>query len=140
VGPTPTAMDTCKITLWLCTIATVGCSARQPISEVTVRDRDFAIVRTLTQEGELTPFVRAWEHKEEADPPSKQTWEYKIDIRGGGDGQRWLYDPTGWVAPLTVKRSTCYRIADASTFNAALGIPNKPVDPTPNDGAAHRTR
>lgn len=133
-------MDTRKITLWLCTVTTVGCSARQPITQVTVRDREFAIVKTVTQARDLTPFARAWENKEEVDPPPEQAWEYKIDIRRGDEGQRWLYDPTGWISPLAVKGRTFYRIEEVSAFNAALGVPNKPADPTPKDGAAHPTR
>lgn len=129
-----------KITLWLCTIAAVGSSARQPISQVTVRDRDFEIVRILDGEEELTPFVRAWEHKREVDFVPNPTWTYKIDIRRGDYSQRWLYDPTGWTSLLAVKGGTFYRIEEVSTFNATLGIPDKRVEPTPEGGAAHRPR
>jgi hypothetical protein len=122
-------------------IATViGCAVQQPISQVIVRDRDFGVVKTLSQDGELASFESVWQSKKGSSLLQTPNWTYKLDIHRGSDSQRWLYDPTGWTSLLAVKGAELYRIDHVSSFNAALGIPNTPLEPTPKDGAAQRPR
>jgi len=127
-------------TLCLTIFTAIGCAGQQPISQVIVRDRDFGVVKTLSQDGELAAFVSVWQSKKAAALIQTPSWTYKLDIRRGNDSQRWLYDPTGWTSLLAVKSAELYRIEHVSSFNAALGIPNIPLEPTPKDGAAQRPR
>ncbi len=105
------------------------------IVNVTVRDKEFRIVRELTAQRDLAGFRELWSGMAEFDPtswpPAATRAHYKLDVQWTGrDGRlhssRWLYHPGGfvnlvaiwpaiWVAPL-------YRMPTPDALETTFGL------------------
>ncbi|MBW1811728.1 MAG: hypothetical protein JRJ87_26300 [Deltaproteobacteria bacterium] len=97
-------------------------SAAQGVSKVSVRDKDFKVVKILEQKNELVEFELIWKKKTKQKNVASLNWFYKLDISKAGKSVRWLYDPAGWVQVLSKKLTPLYRIASRNEFNKLLGI------------------
>lgn len=92
------------------------------LSQVVIRDKEFAVTKTLQSSQDLKYFSEIWESKTKV-APGDRTWSFKFDLK---PGDRWLYDPTGWTRPLTMKAGSDYRISNSVEFNKLLGIKDLP--------------
>lgn len=119
----PDAMRRALIAIAL--INTLSACAAERVTRVTVRDQQFKEVRTLADEPALKSFADQWDQKREVKPFAAPDWAYKLDIiRKSTGAERWLYDASGWTALLAVKDGPVYRIAEPTTLNAVLGVPD----------------
>lgn len=67
--------------------------------------------------------ARQWEAKTPVDGGPARQWSYTLDVARDGAGDRWRYDPAGYVQVLTMARNAqVYRLPDPARFNRALGI------------------
>lgn len=96
-----------------------------PIKAVTVRDAEFAVVRSLDA-NELSTFESNWNAKDEAPVSfgSVGGKHFKLDITGGGDG-RWLYQTTGYTTRLSKTDTPVYKIKNVEDFNKLIGAQAK---------------
>jgi hypothetical protein len=92
------------------------------VTKVSVRDKDFKVVKILEQKDELVEFELIWEKKTKQKNVASLNWVYKLDISRAGKSVRWLYDPAGWTRVLSKKLTPLYRIASRNEFNKLLGI------------------
>ena len=89
------------------------------ISSVTIRDKNFAVIKVLSDETSMPSFNGYWNKKAKMtdDVPMKPL--YMIDIP---PGHRWLYDPAGYVRVLSKAKVPIYQISSPGDFNKLLGI------------------
>jgi hypothetical protein len=99
-----------------------GCASPDPITEVSVRDAQFQIVKVLTP-AELSEFRRQWENKQEVTATLSNVGgeHFNIDIDRRGAGDRWLYQTTGHVQLLDPWRTPVYKLQDPEAFNRLIG-------------------
>jgi hypothetical protein len=94
----------------------------QDIARVSVRDWNFALVKTLTSAPDLAAFDALWSGKTVREPASPSGFIYKIIVERGGRSVRWLYDPAGFLQVLSVSRTPVYGISEPQAFNRLLAI------------------
>jgi hypothetical protein len=94
----------------------------QDIARVSVRDRNFELVKTLAAAPDLAAFEALWAGKTVREPASRSGFTYKIDVERGGRSVRWLYDPAGFLQVLSVSRTPVYGVSAPQAFNRLLAI------------------
>jgi hypothetical protein len=99
-----------------------GPALAQDISKVSVRDRNFELVKTLSSAGDLAAFDALWSAKTVREPASRSGFIYKIAVERGGRSVSWLYDPAGFVQVLSVSRTPVYEVPTPHAFNRLLAI------------------
>lgn len=95
----------------------------KPITQVSVRNSTFAVVKELSPD-ELKTFERLWGDKSrvsEAFGVSGQELHFKLDITGGDDPGRWLYKTNGRTSELDIKLQPVFQVKDVQTFNKLIG-------------------
>jgi hypothetical protein len=92
------------------------------ISEVSVRDPNFQLVKTLTSADDLAAFNELWSSRTVQKSEIGVGPLYKINIQRGRRGDSWFYDPSGLLRLLTVHRTPVYGLAERDAFNRLLGI------------------
>ena len=110
-------------------LLTVVTASAGDISLVSVRNKDFQVIKVINDQKSLQQFEKAWKEKKKTKNPSHPNWLFKIDIEGKGHGDRWLYDPSGLVQVLSKIRTRIYEISDAESFNKLIGTHNQPHEP-----------
>lgn len=110
-------------------LLTVVAASAGDISLVSVRNKDFQVVKVINDQKSLQQFEKAWKEKKKTKNPPHPNWLYKIDIEGKGYGDRWLYDPSGLVQVLSKIKTPIYGIPDAESFNKLIGTHNQPHEP-----------
>jgi len=110
------------------------CAAANQITKVSVRDARFKEIKVLDA-AELAEFETHWQRRKpvEVSLTSVGGDHYKLDIEHRNSGARWLYQTTGYVTALTVKKGRpVYRIPDANAFNKLIGATEgRPATPSP---------
>ena len=103
------------------------------VTEVVVRDAEFQVVRKLTSVEELAAFQKIWSTRAKDKDAIVSEPHFKLDVRYGNRGARWLYDPRGFVQMLTIWKAPVYRLSSPEEFNTLLGISQSgnPTAPTP---------
>lgn len=95
------------------------------IVSVTVRDREFRVIKTLSAT-ELAEFSELWSKKQKLPEPSPSNFQYTLDIHiqraAPRDEMQWLYDSVGILRSLTKTPVPSYRIDSPERFNTLLGI------------------
>jgi hypothetical protein len=100
-----------------------GCSSPDPITNVSVRDARFEVVKVLTT-AELSEFQRQWGNKEDIEATLSNVGGqlFLIDIDRKRPGDRWLYQTTGYVQMLNKGPKTpVYKLRDPDAFNKLIG-------------------
>lgn len=120
-----------KINLILLTLIIIGAvvSSAGDITKVSVRDKNFAVVKVIKDHKLLQQFENTWKEKKKLKNLPLPQWLYKIDIEGKGYGDRWLYDPAGFVQVLTKAKTPVYHIPDTESFNKLIGTHNLSQEP-----------
>ena len=116
------------LTLLILLVA-VSAASGSDISHVSVRNKNFEVVKVIKDQQSLQQFEKAWKEKKKIKNSPLTQWLYKIDIEGKGYGGRWLYDPTGYLQVLSKVKTPVYRISDAESFNKLIGAHNTPQEP-----------
>ncbi|MBW1811488.1 MAG: hypothetical protein JRJ87_25085 [Deltaproteobacteria bacterium] len=101
-------------------------STAQSVTKVTIRNKDFEVVKILEKKTELAEFALHWEKKVKQKNEVSVKWLYKLDVSKADKGNRWLYDPAGWTRILSKKMTPIYKIASKEEFNKLLGIDDRP--------------
>jgi hypothetical protein len=107
-------------------LVVAGCATSPPrATSVTVRDSNFNVIKELSA-AEVTEFDRFWRGKSLLSSSTAARTRplgrhYKLDIRFGDRGARWLYDTSGEVQMLSVKMVPCYVVKDREAFNRLIG-------------------
>lgn len=125
-----------KIIFATCMLFTVTPSFAGEISLVKVRNQKFEIVKVINDKASLQLFERIWKTKRKVKSSVAPQWLYKIDIEGKGHGDRWLYDPGGYVQVLSKAKVPIYEIPTPDPFNQLIGTHNKGVVPDAAKGTA----
>jgi hypothetical protein len=99
-----------------------GSVLAQDIARVSVRDGNFALVKTLTSAPDLAAFDALWSGKTVREPASRSEFIYKIVVERGGRSVSWLYDPAGFLQVLSAGRTPVYGISEPQAFNRLLAI------------------
>jgi hypothetical protein len=97
-------------------------AAAQGVARVAVLDAEFRQIRTITAAPDLAVFDELWAARMKENSNVAMRPDYKIDILSDRRSTRWLYDPTGLVQVLSVKKSPVYRMSSPAAFNELLGI------------------
>ena len=101
-----------------------GCSSPDPITNVSVRDARFEVVKVLTP-AELSEFQRQWGNKEEVEATLSNVGgeHFKIDIDRKRHGDRWLYQTTGYTQMLNKgPKMPVYKLRDPGAFSRLIGV------------------
>jgi hypothetical protein len=105
-----------------------GFSAPQKkITQVTILDPDFKVVKQITDTTLLTSFTKYWESKKELQPSQELPGRYKIDVvqenTKDRKNQRYLYDEKkGTLRVLTKVMAPEYQMEDLESFNKLIGL------------------
>lgn len=105
-----------------------GFSAQQTeITQVSILDPKFKVVKKITDITQLTLFKKHWESKKQLPPSTKLPGRYKIDVIQGNakdpKSQRYLYDEKkGTLRALTKAMTPEYQIEDLDSFNELIGL------------------
>ncbi len=99
-----------KIFFTICTILLAVRSHAGELSCVTVRNQNFEIIKVINDEASLKLFTGIWKTREKLKTSVAPQWLFKIDIEGKGYGDRWLYDPRGYVHVLSKLKVPIYKI------------------------------
>ena len=94
------------------------------VSKVTVRNSDFQVIKTLNDKEPLEEFSKIWGSKQVYNGSEIPQWLYKLDIEQKGHGNRWLYDPKGYVQVLSKARVPVY-VLPPEPFNKLIGAHNQ---------------
>jgi hypothetical protein len=95
------------------------------ISRVTVRNQNFEIVKVINDKVSLQLFEEIWKTKAKLTSSVTPQWLFKIDIEGKRYGDRWLYDPRGYVSVLSKAKVPVYNIPVPDSFNQLIGTHNQ---------------
>jgi len=90
------------------------------ITSVTVRGKGFDMIKEIRDHKGLSEFRDHWKKKEQITSDTRIHPIYKIDIE---PGDRWLYDPSGYVSVLSKAKGPIFKINKPEEFNGLLGIP-----------------
>jgi hypothetical protein len=108
---------------WLLFLATPSFAGE--ISQVIVRNQNFEIVKVVDDKISLQQFEEIWKSKTKVKTPVAPKWLLKLDIEGKGHGDRWFYDPQGYVQVLSKAKVPIYRIPAFVTLNNLIGTHNQ---------------
>jgi hypothetical protein len=118
-----------KIILILLAILLATQSIAGEISRVTVRNQNFDIVKVINDKAVLQQFEMIWNTRAKLKSSVNPQWLYKIDIEDKGRGDRWLYDPSGYVQVLSKAKVPLYKIPAPNSFNQMIGAHNQAARP-----------
>ena len=117
-----TERDVMRLTLLIAFIALVSACVHGPITAVAIRDSDFKVIKKLSAT-ELAQFELQWNEKARVDASLKEVggMHLKLDILREDEGDRWLYQTTGYVQVLSVWKTPVYKVPDPTVFNELIG-------------------
>ena len=100
----------------------IGCISNSPTTAVTVRNKEFEIVKSLSAD-EVVEFERLWQDKSEVSVPLNDAGgtHFKLDLTYGDDSDRWLYQTSGFVQMLSIDKSPVYQLRVPEAFNRLIG-------------------
>jgi hypothetical protein len=103
-------------------IALSACTTSEPVTAVTVRDANFAVVKELSVP-EVESFTQLWGNKVKVAETFtlSEKHHYKLDIGGGADPGRWLYNPNGQTSELDPMVQPVFRLQNIEAFNKLIG-------------------
>ncbi len=90
------------------------------MDQITVRDSNFEVVRTIDRPEQLAKAQEQWDSLTGIAKLPNASWTHKIDIRSVSaslDG-RWLYNREGYIAKLNYRLKPMYKVPDVKSFNA----------------------
>lgn len=108
---------------WLLFLSTASIAGE--ISQVIVRNQKFEIVKVIDDKESLQQFEEMWKSKIKVKTPVGPKWLLKLDIEGKGNGDRWFYDPRGYVQVLSKAKVPVYKIPAYETFNRLIDTHNQ---------------
>lgn len=112
---------------WLLFLATESFAGE--LSQVIVRNQKFEIVKIIDDKESLQKFEKIWKTKTKMKAPVAPKWLFKLDIEGKYHGDRWFYNPQGYVQVLSKAKVPVYRIPASVTFNNLIGTHNQEDPP-----------
>ncbi len=90
--------------LYLLTISLFMASCRinsAGLTEVTIWDTDFQVVRTIDDTAALAEFNDVWEDRIVVSLAERPQFSHKVDVVTGEGSTRWLYHPGGYATVLS---------------------------------------
>jgi hypothetical protein len=111
--------------LALLLVFTAGCRKDDvPITQVKVWDKNFQVIRTITNATTLASLKQVWEDRSPVSVRPKFT--HKVDVATSDGSVRWLYDPDGYARGLGIKASVpIYQVREPDKLREIL-IPQQP--------------
>ncbi len=111
--------------IFILVVVLLPVSARaDEIISITIRDKNFEIINEIRDEKMLLRFQDHWSKKTKIAAETPTALIYKIDIN---PGNRWLYDPAGYVQVLSKAKVPVFKLHSPEEFNRLLGIPGKKI-------------
>jgi len=108
-------------------------ASQKKITQVSVLDPDFKVVKKITDATQLSSFEKYWESKKRLQPSPEPPgqYNYKIDVvqenTKDRKSRRYLYDEKkGTLRVLTKTITPEYQIQDLDSFNKLIGL--KPIE------------
>ena len=99
-----------------------SCGEVKRIHRVTVRERDFGVVRSINDETELERFAQIWATRRPSPLELPDDFDFVLDIEGGRSEGRWHYHSAGLARLLSAKRVATFEVADPDDLNALLVV------------------
>ena len=87
------------------------------ILEITVRNKDFEVIRVVQELEVLKEAEKAWQKLKPIDSLPNTNWTHKLDVTSESIGGRWLYNKEGYLAKLNKQLKPMYKVSDVSKFN-----------------------
>jgi hypothetical protein len=87
------------------------------MDEITVRDRNFEVLREINDSDQLGKAQEQWDALIRIDELPNTNWTHKMDIKSNSVGGRWLYNSEGYVARLNKRVKPDYRVSNVKSFN-----------------------
>ena len=109
-----------KLILILIVVLLPFAAQAEEITGITIRDKSFEVINDIRDEKMVLRFQDHWNKKTKIEGETLIAPMYKIDIN---PGNRWLYDPAGYVQVLSKAKVPIYKLQSPEEFNTLLGIP-----------------
>jgi hypothetical protein len=114
----------CKLIFILIVVLLPFAARADEITSITIRDKNFEVVNDIRDEKMILRFQNYWNKKTKIVAETRTVPIYKIDIN---PGDRWLYDPEGYVQVLSKAKVPIYKLHSPEEFNTLLGIPGNKI-------------